>query len=215
MNYAKIPTKYIRMLMGGRESVLDEILKESLLDDRMPTIQIDDNAGHILQLLTTLHKPMNVLEIGTLFGYSAIYMARGLPVEGKITTVEIDEKAAAVATRNIYNAGFSHQVNVVCDDALVYIDSIENNSLDMVFIDADKKSYPSYLKQVYSKMRKGALIIADDAFAAGEYCANETAEENDKETHGIKTYNYAVVRSPHLFSAFIGTEHGLLASIKL
>jgi len=83
-----VPAAYIRSTLGRRDPVLDRILRTSLLERRMPTIQVDDNAGRVLQLLAALRRPRQVIEIGTLFGYSAIHLARGLTGDGRLTTLE-------------------------------------------------------------------------------------------------------------------------------
>lgn len=207
---------YMRSVLGGREAVLDEILRESLLIDNMPTLQIDDNAGLILQLLTTIHKPRHVLELGTLFGYSTIYLARGLPDGGKVTTLEIDPSAATLARRNVEKAGVADRVEIVVADALDYLSDLAGESFGMIFIDADKKSYPTYLTCCLPLLEPGGLLIADDAFAEGDY-SQESAEgdEGRVESEQIRNYARQVGETSGLFSAFIGTETGLLISRKI
>ncbi|MET9730312.1 O-methyltransferase [Streptomyces sp. NPDC006458] len=209
------PQGYIRAVLGPRDPVLDEILRRSLLDDRLPTIQVDDNAGRVLQLLTRLRRPRHVLEIGTLFGYSTIHLARGLPEGGRVTTLEIDPRAAEVARRNLRAAGVDDRVDVVVGDAFAYLASLPPESVGLVFIDADKKAYPDYLGHCYPLLEPGGLLIADDAFAQGDFTA-ERAEgsDEDREARAIHRYNRAVGRSARLFSAFVGTENGLLVSVK-
>src|SRR4051812_16053578 len=90
-------TSYARAVLGARDPVLDDVLRTSLLDRGMPTIQIDDNAGRVLQLLTMLRRPQHVIEVGTLFGYSSIFIARGLMDGARLTTLEIDPDAAMLA----------------------------------------------------------------------------------------------------------------------
>lgn len=202
-------------MLGGREAVLDKILRESLLTDGMPTLQIDDNAGVILQLLTAIHGPRRVLEIGTLFGYSTIYLARGLPVGGSVITLEIDPSSAVLARRNVEKAGVADRVEVVVADALSYLSDLEAESFGLIFIDADKKSYPTYLARCLPLLERGGLLIADDAFADGDY-SQESGEGGDGRVEGrlIRDYAKQVGRNPDLLSAFIGTETGLLISRK-
>ncbi|CQR66120.1 O-methyltransferase [Streptomyces leeuwenhoekii] len=211
----RTPQGYLRAVLGPRDPVLDDILRRSLLDDRFPTIQVDDNAGRILQLLTRLRRPGHVLEIGTLFGYSTIHLARGLPEGGRVTTLEIDPRAAEVARRNLRTAGVDDRVDVVVGDAFAYLASVPQESVGLVFIDADKKSYPDYLKLCYPLLEPGGLLIADDAFAQGDFTAERVeGSDEDREVKAIHQYNRAVGRSTRLFSAFVGTESGLLVSVK-
>ncbi|MFJ9847869.1 O-methyltransferase [Streptomyces sp. NPDC101150] len=194
---------------------MDDILRRSLLDDRLPTIQVDDNAARILQLLTQLTRPQYVLEVGTLFGYSTIHLARGLPAGGRVTTLEIDEATAQVARRNLEAAGVSDRVDVVVGDALEYLADLPAEGFGLIFIDADKKSYPLYLRHCFPLLESGGLLIADDAFALGDYGTERDPNgDAELEAQGIHTFVRAVGRSPRLFSAFIGTESGLMISRK-
>lgn len=209
---AIIPSAYIKSVIGGRDPILDGILRKSLLQDRMPTIQVDDNAGRVLQLITMLLRPKRIIEIGTLFGYSTIYLARGLPKDGLITTLEVDQKAGDIALRNFSDAGVLEKIEVIIGDANDYLKTVEHGSVDLIFVDGDKKSYPEYLKNSFPLIREGGLIVADDAFAQGDF-GNEA--EAAKERQGIKTYNRAIAAAGRTFSAFIGTENGLLVSMKV
>lgn len=209
-----MPTDYIRAMLGPREPILDGILRGALLERGMPTIQIDDNAGRILQLMTLLRKPIHALEIGTLFGYSAIHIARGLPPGGRLTTIDSDPVAAELAGVNLTKAGVSNKVDVVVGDALEYLATVPANSLGLVFIDADKKSYPAYLKACFPLLEEDGLLIADDAFAQGDFSAENEGDDDTQERDAIHAYNRAVGRSTKLFSAFLGTENGLIVSYR-
>lgn len=204
---------YVRSVLGPREPVLDAVLRRSLLDQDMPTIMVDDDAGRVLQMLTRLHRPQRVIEIGTLFGYSTIHLARGLPPGGRVTTVEADPEAAALARENFEIAEVSDVVEVIVGDAVEYLASVPAESVGMVFIDADKASYPTYLKHGYLALQKGGLLIADDAYADGDFSA-ESASEGRRERDAITVYNRAVTKSPNLFSTFITTGTGFMVSYK-
>lgn len=210
-----MPTAYIRSVLGPREPVLEEILRRSLLNDRMPTIQVDDNAGRVLQLLTALRRPRHVIEIGTLFGYSTIHLARGLPEGGHVTTLEVDPRAASVARRNFETAGVSDRIEIVVGDAAEHLATVAPESVGMIFIDADKTSYVEYLKLCVRLLEAGGLLVADDAFGQGDYQI-EAQQDGDggREAATIRAYAHAVGRSTRLMSAFVGTETGLLISLK-
>ncbi|WNM32728.1 O-methyltransferase [Streptomyces sp. Li-HN-5-11] len=209
------PTDYVRAVLGNREPVLEEILRHAVLDQGMPAIQVDDNAARVLQMLVGLRRPRHVIEIGTLFGFSTIHLARGLPEGGRVTTLEIDSRAADLARANLEKAGVADRVEVVVGDAVDYLSTVPPESVGMLFIDGDKKSYPRYLAAGYPLLEPGGLLVADDAFALGDF-SGESADGGDgtQELKAIHTYNRAVGRSPRLFSAFIGTRNGLLVSCK-
>lgn len=190
--------------------MLDKILRESLLGHGLRPMQIDDNAARVLQLVTQIHRPERVIEVGTFFGYSAIHIARGLPENGRLTTLEIDGDVAELARRNLAAAGVEDQVDVVVGPADEYLRQVEPASIDMIFIDADKAAYPEYLKLCFPLLRPGGLLIADDAYATGDF----STEDGEASEGAIHTYNRAISRSPLLFSAFIGTNNGLLVSYK-
>lgn len=206
------PAAYVRAIFGPREPLLDKILRESLLGHGLRPMQVDDNAARVLQLLTLVHQPRLVIEVGTFFGYSSIHIARGLPPDGRLITLEIDGEIAELARRNLALGGIEDRVSVVVGQAADHLRDVEPKSVDMIFIDADKVSYPEYLKLCYPLLRSGGILIADDAFGQGDFSTE--AGGGADETVAINTYNRAISRSPQLFSAFIGTNNGLLVSYK-
>jgi caffeoyl-CoA O-methyltransferase len=202
---------YSRSVFGKREPVLEAVLRDALLDRSLRPMQIDDNAGRILQLLTMLHRPRRALEIGTYFGYSALHIARGLPEDGHLVSLEIDPEVAQTARRNLAAAGVSHKVDVLVGPAADHLRELAPLSLDMVFIDAEKTAYPEYLKLAYPALAVGGLLVADDALPQGDFSAEG---DHNAAQAAISAYTRAVARSNHLFSAFIGTDNGLLVSRK-
>lgn len=213
MSEAAKRSVYSRAVFGARDCTLDAVLRRSLLEERFETIQIDDGAGRILQLLTLLHKPMRVVEIGTLFGYSTIHIARALPEGGQLIGLEVDPRAASAARRNLDAAGLSDRAEIIEVDAVEHLVGLPDGVLDMAFIDGEKADYPSYLKALARKLRSGALLIADDAFADGSYDAAPGGTA--REATGIHAYNCAVAGSSHFFSALIPTDTGLMVSVRL
>lgn len=205
-------SQYERAIFGPRDALLDNVLRRSLGEMAMPTIQIDDGAGRVLSLLTMLSRPHRALEIGTLFGYSTIHIARALGPDARLVSIELDAQAAELAVENVEAAGLSHVVDIVTADAIEYLQRDDSGKFDLVFIDGDKRSYPDYLKVCYPLLNDGGILIADDAFGAGDYTGEtENAEEA---RHAITAYNRAVARAPHLYSAFVGTTTGMLVSVK-
>jgi caffeoyl-CoA O-methyltransferase len=210
-----VPAAYIRSTLGRRDPVLDRILRTSLLERRMPTIQVDDNAGRVLQLLAALRRPRQVIEIGTLFGYSAIHLARGLTGDGRLTTLEVDPDAAALARDNLAEAGLADRVEVVVGDAVDYLSSVPPASVGMIFIDGDKRSYLEYLTRCVPLLEDRGLLVADDAYAGGDYSTESIDGSGGvTEQDGIRAYAAAVGADERLLSAFVGTETGLLVSYR-
>ena len=208
------PARYVRAISPPREEVLDRILRDSLLDNRLRPMQVDDNAARVLQLLTVLHRPRQVVEIGTYFGYSAIHIARGLPPDGHLVTLEVDAGLAELARGNLEKIGLADRVEVVVGLAADHLSGLPPESLDMVFIDADKLSYPTYLKLCFPLLRHGGVLVADDAFADGDFSSESPDGDGAAAARAINSYNLAAARSPRMLSAFIGTNTGFLVSYK-
>lgn len=206
--------KYVRSMLGPRDADLDIILRDALLSRGLVPMQIDDNAARLLLLLTRLKQPTHALEVGTYFGYSAIHIARGLPPGGRLTTLEVDAEVASVARRNLEACGVADRVEIVVGDAAKHLGTLAPSSLELIFIDGPKRDYPLYLKLCAPLLKPGGLLIADDAFAAGNFehepDGNEIAARD-----GVRRYTRYVCRSPKLFSAFVGTEHGMVVSCRL
>ena len=137
------------------------------LDD----IDVSPSQGKLLYLLAKMNNVKRYLEVGTLGGYSAIWIAKALPSDGKIVTLEIDPKHASTATSNIANAGFSKLIEVKVGPALESLAKMDEEGVeepfDMVFIDADKESNVEYFKYALKFARNGTLIIVDNVVRQG------------------------------------------------
>lgn len=116
--------------------------------------------GRILTDIINKYKPKNILEVGSLFGYSAILMA--LKSEAKITTIEIDKNNVEITKENIKKAGYSNRINVIDGNAIDVIPKL-NNKIDLLFLDAAKEQYFAYLKLSEKNMEKGSIVVADNA----------------------------------------------------
>ncbi len=142
---------YIRGLYAPQDEALEAALQESERAG-LPKIQVSPNQGKLLQLLVEIQGARRVLEIGTLGGYSTINLARGMPEDGLLISLEIDEGHAEVARENIARAGLSSQVEVRVGDARDILDGLaerESGAFDLIFIDAEKEDYPEYLELVH------------------------------------------------------------------
>lgn len=144
-----------------------ENAKKILTDIEMKAQQeflpiIGPDKGKVLEQLIRRHKPRRILEIGTLVGYSAILMGKELEADATILTIEIHAHEAKIAEKNIAGSGIKPTVKVLVGDALHILPNIEG-PFDFVFIDADKEEYLDYLKLIEEKIRKGGIIVADNA----------------------------------------------------
>lgn len=161
---------YTSDLFLGNDSIMDEVLAASRAA-RLPDIAVSPAQGKALMLLARMCRARSILEIGTLGGYSTIWLARAMPSDGHLITLEADGHHAEVATRNIAMAGFADQVTVRLGPALQTLPRLQAEQagpFDLIFIDADKVSYPQYLTWALRLARPGTAIIADNVVRDGK-----------------------------------------------
>jgi predicted O-methyltransferase YrrM len=162
--------RYITDMLVATDPVLDAALQASDATG-LPEYQVSPNEGKLLQLLAMMHGARHILEIGTLGGYSTIWLARALPAEGRLITLEAVPKHAEVARKNIANAGFADVVEVrvgLALDTLPQLASEGYGPFDLVFIDADKRSNPEYFAWALKLSRRGSVIIVDNVVRGGD-----------------------------------------------
>lgn len=141
----------------------DQVLREiEEFGNRQFIPVIGPKKGKILTDVITEHKPRMVLEVGTFIGYSAILMAKHLPSDARVTSIEIDGATAQTAQRNIARAGFSDKIRVIVGDAKAVIPTLKEE-FDLAFLDAGKEEYITYLRLVESQLHSGSVVVADNA----------------------------------------------------
>ena len=136
----------------------------------LPPIAVTANQGKLLELLTRIHKAKRVLELGTLGGYSTIWLARGVGVDGTVVTLELDPDYAALAGENIARAALAERVDLRVGPALETLAAMHKageGAFDLIFIDADKQSYPAYLEWSLKLSRAGTVLIGDNVVRSG------------------------------------------------
>jgi len=177
----------------------DEILEAALRDSRragLPEINVSPNQGRLLQLLTEISGARRILEIGTLGGYSAIHFARALPDDGTMISLEIDDHHAGVACDNLERAGLSEKVEIRVGDAHDLLSALiegDEGPFDVIFIDADKESYPEYLDASLRLARSGTLILGDNAIRGGT-----VLDPRDATARATREFNERIARDPRL-----------------
>jgi caffeoyl-CoA O-methyltransferase len=171
--------EYIANLLGYEDEVLKAATR-SLDEAGMPPISVSPNQGKFLQVLARLVNAKNILELGTLAGYSTIWMARALPPEGHLISIEYDPKHAEVARKNIDRAGLASQVDIRVGKALDILPLLQEEGagpFDMIFIDADKPPYAEYFQWAIRLSRPGTLIVADNVIRDGKVIDQAPADE--------------------------------------
>ncbi|WP_342442150.1 O-methyltransferase [Lysinibacillus sp. FSL K6-0057] len=170
----------------------------------IPEIDVSPTQGKLLYLLAKMKGAANILEIGTLGGYSSICLAQALPQEGKIVTLEINEEYASVAKQNIENAGYEQQVEVIVGNALDILPNLKKAELlfDFIFIDADKPNNPAYLQWALKLAHPGAIIIADNVVRNGAV-TDENSE--DERVRGVQKFMDLLKECPRIEATAIQT----------
>ena len=171
----------------------------------IPSISVSAAQGKFLMLLAQSMGARRILEIGTLGGYSAIWLAQALPPGGRLLTLEVNALHASVARDNLARAGLSAVAEVRLGPALETLTAITESGaapFDFIFIDADKPGYPAYLPLALSLSRVGSLIIADNVVRKG---AVIDAESSDARVQGVRRFNELVAREPRLDATILQT----------
>ena len=196
--------RYLDDLLVGRDTVLEAALQASV-DAGLPAIAVSPTQGKLLNLLARVRGARTILEIGTLGGYSTIWLARALPADGHLITLERDPKHAEVARANIGSAGLTARVEVRLGRALDTLQQLgaENaGPFDLIFIDADKPSLPEYFQWALRLSRPGTLIAIDNVVREG---AVIDSTSRDASVQGVRRLNELMASEPRVSATAIQT----------
>jgi predicted O-methyltransferase YrrM len=199
--------EYLDERLASNDQTLVDALATSA-DAGLPAINVTATQGKLLALLVQIAGAARVLELGTLGGYSTIWMARALPVDGELVTVEVDPKHAAVARHNVDRAGLADRVRVVlgaASDALGVLASDGTEPFDLIFIDADKARIDEYFKASLRISKPGTVIVIDNVIRAG---AVIDADSDDASVRGVRRLMDALSREPRVSSTAVQTVGG-------
>jgi len=199
--WTKVDT-YLNRLFTPSDPALDTALKASKAAG-LPAISVTANQGKLLHLLARAQRAKKILEIGTLGGYSTIWLARALPSGGRLVTLEADPKHAKVAKTNIARAGLAKKVELrlgKAQETLPRLVREKTSPFDLIFIDADKPGYPSYLKWSLKLSHPGTLIIADNVVQDGKVTDRSNREPN---VQGIRKFNKLLATDARLSATAI------------
>ncbi len=196
--------RYLTDLFVPPDPALEAALQASAAAG-LPPIHVSPNQGKLLFLLAQVQAARNILEIGTLGGYSTVWLARALPGNGRLITLELDEKFAAVARANIARAGLAGVVELRLGRALETLPQLAaegRGPFDLIFIDADKATYPDYFKWALKLSRRGSLIIADNIVRKG---AVADAASSDPNVQGVRRFNELLAAEARVSATAIQT----------
>ncbi|TCW48124.1 putative O-methyltransferase YrrM [Phytobacter diazotrophicus] len=184
----------------------DGILEQVLVNNQqagLPAFDVAANQGQLLALFVRMTGAKRILEIGTLGGYSTIWMARELPTDGELLTLEADAHHASIARQNLQLAGVAERVKLIEGPALNSLEQLgEHPPFDLIFIDADKPSNPDYLRWALRYSRPGTLIIGDNVVRDGEVT---NPQSDDARVQGVRTFIEMLGEDPRLTATAIQT----------
>jgi len=186
-------------------NALEDFTRRNVLRGKMISGR---NQGKFLSFLSKLIRPSRILEIGTFTGYSALCLAEGLVQDGKLLSLEVNEELEP-----IHNKFLSHNQNIsiLYGDGLELLREMKSDGFDLIFIDADKKSYPSYFKTCIELLNPGGLLLADNVLWYGKVADSKII---DKETEALKEYNRLVLEHPLLESFILPIRDGISVAQK-
>jgi len=195
--------RYFEELLTPEDDGLRAALKENKAAG-LPQIDVSPLQGKFLEFLVRVSGARRVLEIGALGGYSTIWMARALPEGGRVVTLELEAHHADVARRNLEGAGVLDRVEVIVGPALETLPVLAGQSeiFDLIFIDADKESYPEYLGWAMKLSRPGTVIVADNVVREGRVA---DADCDDPRVKGVRRFAERMAAEPRLSSTVLQT----------
>lgn len=196
--------EYISGMLIPADPVLEAAL-QNCTDAGLPPINVAPNQGKLLHMLAQIRGARRILEIGTLGGYSTIWLARALQAGGSLVSLEVSAAHAEVARKNIEAAGLSATVSIIVGKAADTLEKLAADNVepfDLVFIDADKENNPAYLKGSLKLSRQGTLIICDNVVRNGRVM---DARSSDPDVRGIRHFFELIAVEPRLTSTAIQT----------
>jgi len=196
--------EYLAAALMPEDACLDECLAANTAAG-LPSIDVSPLQGKLLCLIAQIQGARRILEIGTLGGYSTIWLARALPADGRLISLELNSKHAAVARSNIARAGLSAGIEVIVGPAGESLKRLHTEGcapFDLIFIDADKQGYPEYLAGALNLSRPGTVIIGDNVVRNGMVADPDTTDES---VRGARAFIEKIAAEPRIFATIVQT----------
>lgn len=195
---------YAEKYSSDHNQLLEELERETHLCVTNSRMCSGYTQGRLLAMISRLKKPSTILEIGTFTGYSTLCLAEGLSSEGKIITIDVDNEVTVIACRYFDKSKYSSRIKLYLGDAKEIVPTLDME-FDLVFIDADKQHYITYLDMVIPKLKADGMILADNVLWSGKV----TDRQMDKKTSSIHDFNVRVASDPNLTSFILPVRDGL------
>jgi predicted O-methyltransferase YrrM len=203
--FPEVIEKYVEAHTKQPSPVLQELERETYAKIHMPQMVSGHVQGRFLSMISKLMQPMQVLEIGTFTGYSALCLAEGLKPGGIVYTIDVNEELETMVRSFIEKAGAPDKVKYMIGNAVEIIPTLDV-TFDLVFIDADKENYLRYYHLVFEKVRSGGVILADNVLWSGKV----TEETKDEETKALVAFSEKVQRDERVENILLSIRDGLM-----
>lgn len=203
---------YINLHCEEEPKLLKELNHETWEKVINPRMLSGHLQGRVLSMISHMIKPLNILEIGTYTGYSAICLAEGLQQNGKIDTIDINEELESIAKKYFVKAGIKNKINSWFGDAKNIIPTL-NKKYDLVFIDADKINYSVYFDLVFDKINIGGYIIVDNVLWSGKVI--QKIKPDDMDTKAIVAFNKKIQEDKRVQNVILPVRDGLMMIRKI
>ncbi|MBK7970391.1 MAG: class I SAM-dependent methyltransferase [Bacteroidetes bacterium] len=200
-------TEYVEQHTKDESEILAKLNRETQAKVIMPRMLSGHLQGRVLSMLSHMIKPQRILEIGTYTGYSALCLAEGLPENGKLITIDINEELHDMVMRYVKESGYENKIEVLSGDATKIIPLLEEQ-IDMVFIDADKENYALYYDLTFDKLSTGGYIVADNVLWSGNILKPE--DEMDSETLALHQFNKKIQSDNRVENVMFPIRDGLM-----
>jgi predicted O-methyltransferase YrrM len=197
---------YLLSHSSSEDPVLAELYRETHIRFVNPNMVSGHLQGKLLEMISMMIQPENILEIGTFTGYSAICLAKGLRTQGKLITIEVNDELSDFANSYICRAGAGEKISRLTGRAQDLIPGL-NIMFDLVFIDGDKREYIEYFKLIFEKVKPGGFILADNVIWGEKVLDNKTT---DPQARGIIEFNEMIRSETKIEKIIIPVRDGLM-----
>ncbi len=212
ITYNDILSEYITNLFVNQDEVLQWIYRDTH-EKGLPAISVQPEEGRFLQFLVRACGTKKAVEIGTLGGYSGVWIARGLEQDGKLITLEKEPYHAQVAQEHFEAAGVADRVEIRVGDAHQTLDTLKQEGpFDFIFIDAEKPGYEAYYEWAIENLRPGGVIGAHNAFRKGSVAG---LKADDEYSSGMRDFNQKIAKDPRVISTIFPAGDGTLIAVKI
>jgi len=179
----------------------------------MPRMISGHFQGKFLELLSKMLRPRQILELGTYTGYSAICLAKGLPAEGKLTTIDINDELETMVRGFFSEGGYTDKIDYILGNAIEILPTLKG-PFDLVFIDADKINYSNYFDLLIDKVPSGGIILADNVLWSGKILLRD-GKKIDKDTRALLAFNQKIQEDSRVENVLLPIRDGMMMVRKI